>query len=585
MANETGHLLLKFTCPLGFFFGAGGWAAVSDCLQGHFLEKYVFPTCDQIEFSSNGRPCSTHASECAEGKCTNGWCGAGTPKNSGQDCSAEWEGGAGLPGGGGIPLSFPLCKEESLNPSFPHPFPKKRYISATCRSLGTPDADVYGSCERDERDCTRCGYCALGTGECLLQEGCTNCTPNEEQGCDSGGLGICTDGTTTCDGDGSGFGPCLTNRPPELELCGDTLDSDCDGDADPAEAECCTPTEPGIELTCDDGLDNDCDGDTDATDEDCPANTHFAYVINKDPATGNKRLTAFGADDHIERFSHRLPSTSTEEIEIMPDGLRAYVNQYDGAGFRRHRIYRLDLVTGALVGLDIDTIGYLGVPLALSHDGAQLASAGGNARVVKVLDTSTDLPIRSLTTDGTPRKLAFDSRGERLFAAVTELFPYPKFVKIYDLVGTDPVVELSLPYSPGEMAIHPSETHAYISGFSESHFLRLDLDAGGILTFPGPQNRTMAFNADGSKLFAGVEEGFVRAFDSAGSVTASDIPVDMTPQVMKLHPNGKHLWVGGHSRSGGLGNIEIIDTDTHTKIGQIDTGESISDMEFAPALD
>ncbi|OGZ27290.1 MAG: hypothetical protein A2365_01080, partial [Candidatus Nealsonbacteria bacterium RIFOXYB1_FULL_40_15] len=57
------------------------------------------------------------------------------------------------------------------------------------------------------------------------------CSSGQTQSCSTGLLGICSYGTKTCSSTGS-WGPCVQNAQPSEEICGDTLDNDCDGQAD-----------------------------------------------------------------------------------------------------------------------------------------------------------------------------------------------------------------------------------------------------------------------------------------------------------------------------------------------------------------
>lgn len=59
------------------------------------------------------------------------------------------------------------------------------------------------------------------------------CKAGEAVSCFDGpgapGVGICEAGTKTCNQDGMGYGPCMSQVPPKTETCADTTDEDCDG--------------------------------------------------------------------------------------------------------------------------------------------------------------------------------------------------------------------------------------------------------------------------------------------------------------------------------------------------------------------
>jgi hypothetical protein len=109
-------------------------------------------------------------------------------------------------------------------------------------------------CLGEDEACTADADCCLGAcadGQCHAV-----CTPGETRACYGGapehaGVGACSFGTETCDGDGGAWGDCVGDGTPSDEVCGDGIDDDCDG-IDPS---CCVATAE----VCD-GSDNDCDG-------------------------------------------------------------------------------------------------------------------------------------------------------------------------------------------------------------------------------------------------------------------------------------------------------------------------------------
>ncbi|ANM30804.1 hypothetical protein ABI59_16320 [Acidobacteria bacterium Mor1] len=62
------------------------------------------------------------------------------------------------------------------------------------------------------------------------------------QVCDGADSDLCTEGTFTCT---SGAQQCSDNTSDTLEVCGNSLDDDCDGAIDAADAECAVPDAPG----------------------------------------------------------------------------------------------------------------------------------------------------------------------------------------------------------------------------------------------------------------------------------------------------------------------------------------------------
>lgn len=90
----------------------------------------------------------------------------------------------------------------------------------------------------------------LSHGDYLGQ--CHVCAPGSTVSCYGGpagtdGVGACTAGTQTCE-DGTGYGACTGEVTPIPEVCGDSIDNDCDGVAD--EGCVCAP---GTSISCYDG--------------------------------------------------------------------------------------------------------------------------------------------------------------------------------------------------------------------------------------------------------------------------------------------------------------------------------------------
>ena len=133
--------------------------------------------------------------------------------------------------------------------------------NATQPCAGT-DTCCSGTCIDTDVDVENCGACdfacdianadeACVDGDCTLSacqgnfndcnddptDGCETsqaclCIPGTTATCYTGpagtnGVGVCADGTKTCNPNGLGYGPCENQVLPSAEICGDDLDNDC----------------------------------------------------------------------------------------------------------------------------------------------------------------------------------------------------------------------------------------------------------------------------------------------------------------------------------------------------------------------
>lgn len=166
-----------------------------------------------------------------------------------------------------------------------------------------------GLCIGVWKDCN--GVAEDGCEQNTLQEGDCACTPGETKACYLGApgtenVGPCKSGTTTCNADGLGWGPCDGQVIPVSEICANSIDEDCDGILDNATdydgdgwsscngdccdtlAECGSPklVNPGAFEFIGDGVDNDCDPTSDdmVAPPPCSAGSKFTDVTGDDVA-------------------------------------------------------------------------------------------------------------------------------------------------------------------------------------------------------------------------------------------------------------------------------------------------------------
>jgi hypothetical protein len=107
-----------------------------------------------------------------------------------------------------------------------------------------PGADT--ACQKRTCEQGACGAAFAAVGTACSEDGgtvcdgngaCTLCAPGEEVACYDGpaptaGVGLCKQGTKTCDAAGASFGPCLDQVVPAVENCAIGGDEDCNGSSE-----------------------------------------------------------------------------------------------------------------------------------------------------------------------------------------------------------------------------------------------------------------------------------------------------------------------------------------------------------------
>lgn len=165
-----------------------------------------------------------------------------------------------------------------------------------------------GACDPVYTDCD--GDAANGCERNTLQDGACLCTPLSQEPCYLGplgtqGVGPCKSGMRTCNAAGTAYGSCVGQVLPLAEICGNSVDDDCNGTVDEADldgdgwtacqGDCCetlgpgcfTPklVNPGAFEVLNNGVDDDCDPATqDAVEPPCSEIADFTGVTAADVA-------------------------------------------------------------------------------------------------------------------------------------------------------------------------------------------------------------------------------------------------------------------------------------------------------------
>jgi hypothetical protein len=204
-----------------------------------------------------------------------------------------------------------ICENEECVPGCTDQQPCQDGFSCCggdCQDLAN-DPNFCGACDADPcpdyanaEDLCTMGVCTMGDCEglwnncdgnpangCETQAQCA-CVPGEQIDCytgfpaDTEGVGQCQSGLRTCNAQGTGYGACIGQVIPAIEVCGSGLDENCNGQidenpdldsdgwgvcdndcCDQVSPECSTPNlvNPGAFEVGANEVDDDCDGNID----------------------------------------------------------------------------------------------------------------------------------------------------------------------------------------------------------------------------------------------------------------------------------------------------------------------------------
>jgi hypothetical protein len=251
--------------------------------------------------------------------------------------------------------------------------PDGKAWGTTCAGEVLPGSEAGHCSDGIDNDCSGLKDCA--DPACNGDPACA-CTPNSTRACYTGpagtaGVGICHNGTQTCNSVGSAWGPCLNQQLPSVEAgaCNDGLDNDCNGKTDCADSACTLATNCCVPVT---------------TYDNTLYATSGSSLYKIDPTTwGETAIGSYGA------------GVTMIDVAMTPDG-----NVYTVSSTA---LYHINLTTGAATKV-MDVPGTQNNALTFLPDNRLLgADASGQLKVIDpVAGTVTNIGKygNSLTSAG-----------------------------------------------------------------------------------------------------------------------------------------------------------------------------------------
>lgn len=254
-----------------------------------------------------------------------------------------------------------------------------------------------------------------------------------------------------------------------------------------------------------------------------------------DPATG-ERLAEID-----------LPEAGSVEVIFDSAGETAWVSQMETA-----RVYEIDVATRQ-VRRHLDTGGSWTKVIALSPDGTRLWASNWVSNDVTEFDLKTGEIVRRLPTVTTPRGLATDAAGERLYVAGYDSGE----IQMIDLERGEGQVIHTSGGAMRHLVRDPSGGHIYASDMARDVVLEIDPATDEVTEFSAterlpntidisPDGNVLAVsnrgaNNSGSYHLPGPEWGSILLFDTAGGKLLDAVVAGNQPTGLDVSADGEWL--------------------------------------------
>lgn len=242
-----------------------------------------------------------------------------------------------------------------------------------------------------------------------------------------------------------------------------------------------------------------------------------------------------------------LPEAGSVEVIFDSAGETAWVSQMETA-----RVYEIDVATRQ-VRRHLDTGGSWTKVMALSPDETRLWASNWVSNDVTEFDLKTGEIVRRLPTVTTPRGLATDAAGERLYVAGYESGE----IQVIDLDTGEGEVFHTSGGAMRHLVRDPSSGHIYASDMARDVVLEIDPSTDAVTEFATTERlpNTIDLTPDGKVLavsnrgtnnsesyhLPGPEWGSILLFDTAGAELLDAVVAGNQPTGLDVSADGEWL--------------------------------------------
>ena len=218
----------------------------------------------------------------------------------------------------------------------------------------------------------------------------------------------------------------------------------------------------------------------------------------------------------------------------------------------------------------------------VSPNGRLLYVAGGNSKLVTVLDTSVNRVIATIPiTAGPPQFLTFSPDGRRVYVSIFDASGSTSVVAVLDTATNRVIGQVTVPARPFRTAVSPDGRTLYVPSNDSSSVAVVDtasLKVTREIKVPSAPH-WVELAKDGSRAFiADHDTGVIGVLDAASASVVAQVPVGSGPHALAVHPT-RPLVAGVNFDAN---TVTMIDTTTNRVTATIPVGKNPEAVEWSP---